>query len=194
MNIDWKYPEPRKGISGAIDKFIGPGATSAEKALQLGIPIIVMVIAPLYAASLSIEWTVMQYAVCALLAGDMAGGVITNSTSNAKRWYHRQGQTTTNHFSFVSLHLLHLLLVSWMYLSLDLLWALYAGGYLLFAAICILQVPLYLQRPVALSFYGISILLTLYVLEAPLGLEWFLPLFYLKLLISHLIREEPYRP
>jgi hypothetical protein len=31
-------------------------------------------------------------------------------------------------------------------------------------------------------------------LPQPQGLEWFLPLFYLKLLVSHLPTEEPYRP
>jgi len=36
--------------------------------------------------------------------------------------------------------------------------------------------------------------LTINCFAAPQGLEWFLPLFYLKLLISHVLREEPYRP
>ena len=194
MKIDWQYPQPREGMAGGLDKFIGPGATTAEIVLQFGVSFIALVIALLYAVTLSIEWTLIQYVICALLAGDMVGGVITNSTSSAKRWYHRQGQTALLHFGFVAKHILHLLLVSWIYLSLDLLWVLYTGGYLLVAAVCILQTPLYLQRPVALTLFGISLMLTLYVLEAPLGMEWFLPLFYLKLLVSHLIREEPYRP
>jgi len=39
-----------------------------------------------------------------------------------------------------------------------------------------------------------SLLITLYGLEQPIGLEWFLPTFYIKLLLSHLPKEEPYRP
>ncbi len=31
-------------------------------------------------------------------------------------------------------------------------------------------------------------------LKIPEYLEWFLPLFYLKLLLSHCLIEEPYRP
>jgi len=194
MKIDWEHPEPRTGIRGSLDKFIGPGATKAEIALQLYIPLIAVIAAPLYATTLPIEWNVLQFVVCALLAGDMVGGFITNATSTAKRWYHRKGQTFNNHLKFILTHLLHLLLVSWLYLSLDLLWVAYAGAYLIIASICILKSEVYLQRPVSLSLYGGAILLTIYALDAPVGLEWFLPLFYLKLLVSHLPREEPYRP
>lgn len=194
MKIDWNYPEPRKGFAGILDKFIGPGATPAEIAIQLGIPFLAFLIAPIHAKSLSVEWTLLQYLFCAVLAFDIAGGVITNSTSCAKRWYHRAGQKFGNHVIFVALHWIHLLLVSWMYLSRNLGWLLYAGGFLMFATVVILRTPQYLQRPVSLLLYGIAILLDLYLLESPKGLEWFLPLFYLKLLVSHLVKEEPYRP
>lgn len=163
-------------------------------ALQLGIPLIALLVAPVYAKAISVEWGPLQYVFCSVLAFDIAGGVITNSTSCAKRWYHRDSQTFANHIGFVALHLIHLFLVSWIYLSLNLLWLLYAGGFLMVAAIVILQVPQYLQRPISLLFYGMAILLDLYLLESPKGLEWFLPLFYLKLLVSHLVKEEPYRP
>ena len=194
MKIDWEHPEPRTGIRGSIDKFIGPGATKSEIALQLYLPLLAVIAAPVYASNLSVDWGIAQFVVCALLAGDMVGGLITNATSTAKRWYHREGQSFVNHIKFVITHVLHLLLVSWLYLSFDLGWVLYAGAYLLIAAIVMLKVEVYLQRPVSLSFYCGAILLSIYVLEAPTGLEWFLPLFYLKLLVSHLPREEPYRP
>lgn len=194
MSIDWNYPKPRKGILGTFDKFIGPGATNTEIVMQIGIPLLALILAPLYATKIAKDWAVIQYAVCGLLAFDIAGGVIANSTSSAKRWYHRQDQTFANHIIFTSIHLLHLLLVSWVFLSLDLMWVLYAGGYLLVAAAITLAVPQYIQRPISLLTYSIALLLTLYMLESPSGLEWFLPLFYLKLLVSHLVKEEPYRP
>ena len=120
MNIDWKYPEPRTGLIGSLDRFIGPGATKAEIALQLIIPLFAVIAAPLYALTQDIEWSAIQFIACALLAGDMVGGFITNATSTAKRWYHRDGQTFANHFRFITTHLVHLLLVSWLYLSFDL--------------------------------------------------------------------------
>jgi hypothetical protein len=84
--------------------------------------------------------------------------------------------------------------VAWLYLRFDLVWLLIAATYLLFSAIVILSVPPYLQRPVALAAYACALLLSMYALARPLGLEWFLPLFCLKLLVSHLPKEEPYRP
>ena len=122
------------------------------------------------------------------------GGVVTNATSSAKHWYHRAAQGFRLHAGFVCIHLLHLLVVSWLYLAFDVAWFVIAGGYLLCSATVELSGPQYLQRPVALAVYACALLLSIYVLRQPLGLEWFLPLFSLKLLVSHLPKEEPYRP
>jgi hypothetical protein len=84
--------------------------------------------------------------------------------------------------------------VAWLFREGDWAFAIITSTYLLAAAAIILRVPLYLQRPVALLLYALSILMALYLLSPTPGLEWFLPLFYLKLLVSHLVREEPYRP
>jgi hypothetical protein len=194
MAINWNFPSPRPGLAGSLDKFIGPGATRAELMLQFGLPALAAIAAPLYASHVVWSWSWLQYAVCCILAFDTAGGIITNATSSAKRWYHRAGQGFKQHFGMVSLHLLHLLVVSWLYLAFDVRWFLVSGGYLLVAAAVVLWVPQYLQRPVALIVFGCALLISLYVLPQPVGLEWFLPLFYLKLLVSHLPKEEPYRP
>jgi hypothetical protein len=69
-----------------------------------------------------------------------------------------------------------------------------AATWLPFSALVILSGPQYLQRPVSLMLHACALLLALYVLAQPVGLEWFLPLFYLKLLVGHLPEEEPYRP
>lgn len=37
-----------------------------------------------------------------------------------------------------------------------------------------------------------AVLVSMYLLARPTGLEWFPALFYLKLLVSHLPAEEPY--
>jgi hypothetical protein len=57
-----------------------------------------------------------------------------------------------------------------------------------------LSVPQYLQRPTALVCFACGLLIAMYLLPQPTGLEWFLPMFYLKVLVSHLPKEEPYRP
>lgn len=193
-SIDWNVPQPRTGLAGALDRFIGPGATAAELLLQILAPSVAALAAPLYAALSGEDWSWFQYLLCAVLAFDMVGGVVTNATSSAKRWYHRDGQGFYQHLAFTSAHLLHLVLVAWLYLGNDWLWAAIAGAYLLGAAALILATPVYLQRPMALALYMAGLVIGLWLLPTVPGLEWFLPVFYLKLLVSHLPREEPYRP
>ncbi|WP_394246803.1 hypothetical protein [Vibrio profundi] len=194
MKIDWEIPKARDGFRGKLDKFIGPGATSAEKNLQGYLPLIAGAAMLFYAWSTPLSWTLTQYVVAALLTIDMLGGVITNATSSAKRWFHREGEGFKQHMSFIGTHFIQLGLFSWAFLDLNWGWIALAGGYVMLASCLILLTPLYLQRPVALILYSVSILLSLYVLETVPGLEWFLPIFYLKLLVSHILKEEPYRP
>jgi len=193
MAVHDEVPSPRRGLAGALDRIAGPGATRPELALQLVLPAIAAALAPLHAASVAEGWSTPRFVVCALLAFDVVGGIITNSTSSGKRWYHRAGRRFVHHFGFVSLHLLHLALVSWLYLELDLVWLAITGAYLLGAAAVVVCAPLYLQRPIALAAYTVALLLS-GALRAPVGLEWFLSLFYLKLLVSHLPKEQPYAP
>ncbi len=194
MKIDWNYPPPRKGVKGLLDKFIGPGVTRSELLLQLVPPLLAAIAAPALTSMRHISWTPLQSIVAALLAFDLTGGIITNATSAAKRWYHRQGQSFSRHLAFTMSHVLHIFVVAWLFRSLDWVFFWTASLYLLSAAIIILRTPLYLQRPVGLLLYSLALLLNYYVLSPTVGLEWFLPFFFLKLLVSHLIREEPYRP
>ncbi|NTS76282.1 hypothetical protein HR060_05315 [Catenovulum sp. SM1970] len=194
MKIDWNYPAPRTGLNGSFDKFIGPGATKAEQIIQYVLPVLVMVLAPSYAYFYELNWSGWQYLVCGLFAGDMVGGILTNATSSAKRWYHRAEQTKASHIKFVATHIIHLLIVAWLFVSMNWLWFAASALFLMIAALCILSVPVYLQRPVAQMMYIFALVLSFYALSIPPGMEWFLPLLYFKLLVSYLPREEPYRP
>lgn len=194
MGTEQSVPNPRAGLAGILDRFVGPGATPAELVLQFVFPLGAAVVAVAYAAYTIETWSTAQYVLCAVLAFDIVGGIITNATSSGKRWYHRDGQGFPQHFGFITLHLGHLALVSWVFLGFDFVWLAAAGAYLLIAGFGIIMSPLYLQRPVALLMYAGSILLALYGLASPIGMEWFLPLFYLKLFVAHLPKEEAYRP
>ncbi|MGF1770789.1 hypothetical protein L4C42_00605 [Vibrio wakamikoensis] len=194
MNINWNYPKVRGGFWGGIDKLIGPGATKAEKRIQLYIPALAGVAAVIFSREVSSSQSLGQVILLFLLTIDIVGGIITNATSSAKRWFHREGQGVRQHLSFVAVHFVQLSLVASMFLEGDWLWVAVTGGYMMMASWVILMTPLYLQRPIALMMYAGALLLSLYWFGAPVGLEWFLPLFYLKLLVSHILREEPYRP
>lgn len=187
-------PVPREGWRGQLDRLIGPGATPAEIGLQLVPSVIAAIAAPLYALTLPIAWTSWQLAAIAILGFDLVGGVLTNATAAAKRWYHRPGQGWQQHMAFVFVHLFHIGLVALLFRGSDGLFFASVSIYLLLAAGLILVSPLYLQRPIALGLYGLALLGDRYFLVPTPGLEWFLPLFFLKLLVSHLLNETPYRP
>ncbi|MDX2141235.1 MAG: hypothetical protein SF123_24335 [Chloroflexota bacterium] len=195
--IDWIPPKPRPGLSGAWDQFVGPGATRREEWLQLlgGLALTAALLLLLYLQGHFGQWSTLQIIVVVLLAFDLFGGVITNATTAAKRWYHRAGQEGVRaHLPFIAVHGLHLLVIALLFRQAD--WA-YVGvlyGYLLLAAVIIIRTPLYLQRPLAMTFFCGSLLLGMYALPPAPGLEWFVPLFYLKLLISHLVKEAPFAP
>jgi hypothetical protein len=192
--ISWTYPAPRPGLAGALDRFIGPGATPAELWLELGSAIAFGAAVLAYGLWKSPGWSLLQTLVAAILAADMAGGIVTNATSTAKRWYHRAGQGSRQHFAFVSLHVLHILLVAWLFRGMD--WAFLGvmSACLLGATLIIVRTPVYLQRPVALGLFAAALAVSFYAFSPTRGLEWFIPFLFLKLLVSHLVREEPYRP
>ena len=117
MTINWNYPEPRSGLLGVWDRFVGPGATRAEVWLQTILPVAATATALAYGLTAALSWSTAQVIFAGIFAFDLA-------------------------------------------------YSAYTGALLL-------------------SIYGVA---------APLGLEWFLPVFYFKLLVSHLPKEEPYRP
>ncbi|MBZ0281441.1 MAG: hypothetical protein K8L97_11935 [Anaerolineae bacterium] len=195
--IEWNPPEPRTGMLGAWDKFVGPGATSAEEWLQIigGTALAGFLALILYLRREDLNWTGLQTLLVVVLALDLIGGVITNATSAAKRWYHRAGQDGLRaHLPFIAVHGVHLLLIAAIFRGMDWGFFLVLYGYLLAAAIIILRIPLYLQRPAALTLFCGSILLGTYLFTPTPGLEWFVPFFYLKLLVSHLLKEAPFAP
>ncbi|MGB6298936.1 MAG: hypothetical protein WBF90_22540 [Rivularia sp. (in: cyanobacteria)] len=66
---------------------------------------------------------------------DLVGGVITNATSSAKRWFHRTGQTWQHHLAFVSIHIFHIFLVALLFRDSDWSFLAIAESYLIGASI-----------------------------------------------------------
>ena len=192
MEINWNPPEPRRGLLGEWDKFVGPGQTKAELWLIL-VPSFLMGLAvPWYALTTRLGWTTIQLVIAGVIALDLTGGVVTNATATAKRWYHRPGQSWRQHLSFVAAHAIHIFLIAWLFRDGDWLYFGIYYAYLLIASLIIIFTPLYIQRPVALLLIVCVLLLNFYGFLPTAGLEWFVPIFFLKLLVSHLLKEAPY--
>ncbi len=191
--IDWSIPQPAKGIRGAVERLTGPGATGAELVLQFSSAAAGALTAGYWFARAG-DGAAWQVLLAAVLGFDIAGGVVTNATSSAKRWYHRGGLHFAHHLGFVLVHLLHLAAVAYLILPGSTHYFITGAVLLVSAATVILRVPRYLQRPVALALYALIVAISPQLLPDPAGMEWFIPLFFLKLLVSHLVVEEPYRP
>jgi hypothetical protein len=192
--INWQYPPPRSGFAGALDKFFGPGTTKAEAWLQGVFSIAAGIAMPLYAHLNRLDWTVFQYILATWLAFDTVGGIVTNATSSAKRWYHRDGQGFKEHFGFIAFHTVYFFLVAWLFRSKDWTYFVVLTATLLLVAFIVLKAALYLRRPLAFGIVVIVFIINFYGFTLTAGLEWFVPFLFIKLIVSHALREEPYRP
>ena len=100
--------------------------------------------------------------------------------------------------TFICIHALQIATVSFQFVAVEEERWFYFGlvyGFLLVSSTIVLTVPLYLQRPVAMTLVAGAIpgSMSQLVPQTP-GLEWFLPLLFVKLLVSHLTQETPFRP
>lgn len=193
-NIDWNSPPPRPGLLGEWDQFIGPGATRAEVMLILAAALLSGLGMYLYGTTARLFYCTRCLIFAVLIAVDLGGGVIANATSAAKRWYHRPGQTLKQHLTFIAFHALHLFIVLYLFRGRDWLWGTVFFGLLIGSTLILQAVPLYLQRPAAAGLYVLALLINFYLLPPTPGMEWFIPVLFLKLVIGYLVQEEPYRP
>ncbi len=188
---DWRIEGSERGIAAWLRNFSGNRRTRAERRLAL----IASAAAPVIAlAAILMEGrglAAWQIALLMVLAVDLGGGVFVNASAAAKRWYHRAGARDWHHFAFVALHL-HPFAVAWALPEIGWTWAAYLYAATVAASGVVLAMPLYLRRPAALLLA--AIVLAAMPLVAPVALigAWIAPFFVLKLLVAHIVHEEPY--
>ena len=175
---------PRSGWRGWVDRFVGPGATPAELWLQFAPALLVGLSVPIWAVLAQVGWSIPQMIVAGLLALDVVGGAVTNATLPAKRWYHRTG---TRHEGFVLSHGAQIFLVCWLFRQLDWVYFAFHYGALLAASAVIVRTPERLRRPTAFLLFSIILMASTTAFLPSDGMAWFVPLFFLKVLISHLL-------
>jgi hypothetical protein len=62
------------------------------------------------------------------------------------------------------------------------------------SVLIIARMPLYLRRPVALILVMLIVTLEHFFFSPTPAFEWFVLVFFLKLVAGHMVREERYRP
>ncbi|MGK8523972.1 hypothetical protein ACRS6B_21560 [Nocardia asteroides] len=189
LQADWSIPATAPGWAGRVERFMGPGKTRAESAVEaIGGALCVLLLA-IYSLPLLSGRGIVEVVALAVIACDLVGGVLTNATNSAKRWYHRT-RSSRGRLTFVAIHTLHLAVVGLLLLD-DPAWFAGNAALLLGSALSIELSPAGLRRPIAMAAYMTVFLLNLIVFPVPALLAWFIPLFFLKLLICHLIPEVP---
>lgn len=187
MSIPTESPSsPRTGLRGSWDRLVGPDTARAENWLILGFAFVFSGAVFVYTQVAELGWSPLQIAIVLLFSLDIAGGVIANTTVAGSRWWHRPSQSRRRHLRFIALHV-HPFILAAIFPVLTWAEATIAYGFLLSSAVIVLAVSKRLRRPIAMGLFAIGLLLALYVVTLPHGLEWFLPLFYLKLLPGHLV-------
>ncbi|MFG3406621.1 hypothetical protein [Streptomyces sp. NPDC048142] len=194
LRIDWEIPATPPGLTGRLERFMGPGKSRSESVVETAglVGCALLLAAGVWASGAALGWSAIQLVVVALAGLDLVGGVLTNATNAAKRWYHRADPAARRaRLLFVGTHLAHLAAMGLIVLSGDWGWALGNGLLLLGGAGAVEFTPLHLKRPVSMAVLMAAVLVNLFWLEVPAVLGWFAPLFFLKLLVCHLVPEAP---
>jgi hypothetical protein len=194
VHIDWNY-------SGKPDLTVGSDAVRAEKALAYGSALILPALYITWSVTGKLDWSFWQYALAMIIGADVGAGAVANALNSCKRFYHTpqredEGRLiglVKNPLVSSALHI-YPILAGLLYGRVDLLYGLGWYVLLMLAAIVVVKAPLYLQRPVAVLILMLAFLLNGYVIAPIQGWEWLAPILFGKIVLGHLVREEPYRP
>lgn len=191
--VTWHY-------SGRTYGLVGTGATATERALGYGSAAVLTLVilgADVLRAD-PVAQAGWQVALLALFAFDIAGGAVANMLNSCKRLYHSPPRpedgailrALKNPRLFTALHV-HPLLIVWAF-----------GGSLAHAAIWylllqvavwgVLAAPLYLRRALATAVSMLAIISAPLAWPLGTGLDWVVPALFVKLVLAHAVREEPY--
>jgi hypothetical protein len=193
-HIDWNY-------SGKPDLTVGTGAVTQEQILAYASGLILPLLYLYWYLTGHLDWTPWQYALAAILALDIGAGAVANALNSCKRFYHtprKVDETATvgllkNKYFFTALHV-YPMLAGFLFGSTNWLYGVGWYALLLLGAFAVHRTPLYLQRPAAVLVVLLVILMNNYLIPPIEGFEWLMPLLFIKIVLGHIVREEPYRP
>ena len=191
--IDWNY-------EGKTDELMGTGATKAEKTIAYIGGLIVPIALALLGIKGIVHWAWWQWIIAIAIGADISAGAVANALNSCKRFYHspikpgeEKYRLAKNLIFFSTLHVYPLIIwlgfdrANWMF---GVIWY----TLLVFSTWVIVQVPLYLQRPASIIIVLVVILANAYLITPIPGFEWLAPLLFIKIIVGHAVREEPYRP
>lgn len=192
--IEWSY-------TGAADPLCGTGATPAERWLAYGMATlftVIILVTDLYRDTPIAEgWSI---ALLAFFAFDIVGGAVANMLNSCKRFYHsdlkagegRGARLAKNPVLFTAIHI-HPIIAAYFFDG-SVLTAIVWYVLLQVSVAVTLAMPLYLRRAGATAITILALLGSQSFLPLGAGLEWFIPCLFIKMVLGHAVKEEPYRP
>lgn len=194
VNIDWNY-------IGKPDGLAGTGSTLTERLLAYGFAVLATAtlvgFLRIQDHPATFGWRLW---LLIFFVFDVVGGVVANILNSCKRMYHTPVQPGENGFirlvknplAFTTFHI-HPIIFAWAYFGNPWVGAIWYVALVTSVAVT-LSTPLYLRRPIAMTFVLAAIFINLYGPSLAPGLDWFIPCLFLKIVLAHSDREEPYRP
>lgn len=179
-------PAPASPIVSLFRRVSAPDGTAQEAAVWLFGTLGITAVAVAVTVARSPGWSALQWVLAMGMAFDFAGGVVSIATSSAKRHYHRPGNTMAR-ARFYAVHLQPLALPLFFSVSWTSAVALYAG--MLAAAALVELAPRAVAQPVAFAAIAVGIFLAGGT-AWPVGLEWFVPVYLLKLVGAYAVPPE----
>lgn len=192
--IDWEY-------SGAPNPMVGTGATWIEQALVWVTGLSAFALFVYLGKDGWFSWSWFQIVIASLIAFDLIGGAVANQLNSAKRFFHAPLKTNERGliglmkqtWYFSAIHI-HPIVVYTIWKPQEFLTGVGIYGAAMASAGIVRMLPFYLARPVATLLLLAALLANTYLIRPVPGFEWLLPVLFLKLVLGHAVREEPYRP
>ncbi len=191
VKIRWEY-------EGKTDVINGTGAYFEERMLGYsGAAIVTLLMLYLQFTGYT-DWTWWQLLIASYISFDLGGGFMSNSLNSVIRFYetpYKEGEGKSakylkNDWIYNGMHF-HPLIVGLVFNN-D--WV-YAIGWqvIFFGSLAVVAItPQYLKRPISRLLTLLAIIISLYFLQSVPGFEWFIPLIFIKMVMGHMVREEPY--
>ncbi len=179
------------------DPVYGTGATLAEKNLARLTGLAGAVAVPAFVALTQPEaWAWWQYAVAAILAFDLVGGVVANGLGAAKREHARPDapgdgillRLVRRPVAFTALHV-QPIAVALLFPGASWWWGVAWYTVVLVAVVVVRRVPVTLARPVALAAAA-AVTLAAPLVAAPVGFAWLPVVMALKLVVAHAVPSD----
>jgi len=166
---------------------IGPQASSKELILGWGTAIL-FAAGQLLWAFVGSNWAWWQILIAVVFAFDIGGGVVVNATRSGRQYWHRPELTTRDHILFYAAHV-HPFVVAFFWPEYSWLQAGFTYVGMGIFAYIVFILPAELKRPAAFGLAAIAIVAGITLLEMPAGLIWFVPMYFMKLILAHAVPE-----